>query len=172
MYLPVKKLPQKLWSIRVQRFQAAMLFLAEIQWVHYRAWNNFPAEPVKLSGQTCFWSDITRFQPDKYLSSRIIWLHFTVKYMWTIIKILYNTTHALLNLRWRLYRGQSNDFLPRNSRKMRNDLYPRRAVLLKFRAVAEPRNSGKSANFGRNLNKDMSVQHIWDLSRLIGLFLP
>ena len=45
--------------------------------------------------------------------------------------------------------------------------------LLIFRAVAEPRNSGKSgnpANFGRNLIKDMSVQHIWNLFQLLGLF--
>ena len=39
--------------------------------------------PVKLSGQTYFCWETTRFWPDKCLSSRIIWLHFTVKYMWT-----------------------------------------------------------------------------------------
>ena len=55
--------------------------------------------------------------------------------------------------------------------------------LLIFRAVAEPRNSGKSAKsreihkntkntakFGRNLIKYMSVQHIWNLFQLLGLF--
>ena len=49
--------------------------------------------PVKLSGQTYFCSDTTRFWPDKCLSSRIIRLHFTVKYMRTVIIMLYNTTH-------------------------------------------------------------------------------
>ena len=34
------------------------------------------------------------------------------------------------------------------------------AGLLIFRAVAEPRNLGKTAKFGRNLFKYMSVQHI------------
>ena len=45
-----------------------------------RAWNNFPAG----AGQTYFCSDTTCFWPDICLSSRIIWLHFTVKYMRTI----------------------------------------------------------------------------------------
>ena len=52
-----------------------------------------------------------------------------------------------------------------------------------FRVVAEPRNSGKSANsykihknlqntvkFGENLIKYMSVQHIWNLFQLLVLF--
>ena len=52
-----------------------------------------------------------------------------------------------------------------------------------FRAVAEPRNSGKSAKsreihkntqntakFGRNLIKYMSVQQFWNLSQLLGVF--
>ena len=30
----------------------------------------------------------------------------------------------------------------------------------------------RAAKFARNLTKYMSVQHIWDLSRLMGLFLP
>ena len=34
------------------------------------------------------------------------------------------------------------------------------AGLLIFHAVAEPRNSGKTAKFGRSLIKYMSVQHI------------
>ena len=38
-----------------------------------------------------------------------------------------------------------------------------------FCAVAEPRNSGKSAKFARNLIKYMSIQHIWNLSWLLGL---
>ena len=55
--------------------------------------------------------------------------------------------------------------------------------LLIFRTVTEPRNSGKSAKsceihkntkkklkFGRNLIKYMSVQHIWNLFQLQGLF--
>ena len=55
--------------------------------------------------------------------------------------------------------------------------------LLIFRAVVEPRNSAKSAKshgihknaqntakFSRNLIKYMSVQHIWNLSQLLGLF--
>ena len=57
------------------------------------------------------------------------------------------------------------------------------AGLLIFRAVAEPRNSGKSAKsgeihkntqntakFGRNLIKYMSVQQFWNLSQLLGVF--
>ena len=114
--------------------------------------------PVKLSGQTYFCSDTPRFWPEKCLSSRIIWLHFTVKYM---------RTHALLNLRWRLYGGQSNKFLTRNSLKMKNHC---RAVLQKFHVVAEPWNSGKSVKFGRNFTKYMSVQHIWDFFWLMGCF--
>ena len=50
--------------------------------------------PVKLSGQTYFCLDTTCFWPDKCLSFGIIWWHFAVKFMWTIIKILYNTIHA------------------------------------------------------------------------------
>ena len=43
--------------------------------------------------------------------------------------------------------------------------------LLIFRAVAEPQNSwSKSAKFGRNRIKYMSVQHFWNLSQLLGLF--
>ena len=55
--------------------------------------------------------------------------------------------------------------------------------LLKFRAVAEPRNSGifaksreidkntwNTAKFARNSTKYMSVQHIWNLSWLLELF--
>ena len=55
--------------------------------------------------------------------------------------------------------------------------------LLIFRAVVEPRNSAKSAKsyeihknaqntakFSRNLIKYMSVQHIWNLYQLLGLF--
>ena len=58
-----------------------------------------------------------------------------------------------------------------------------RSGLLIFRAVAEPRNSGKSAKsheihknaknttkFGRNLIRYMSVQLIWNLFQLLGLF--
>ena len=47
---------------------------------------------------------------------------------------------------------------------------------MKFLTVAEPRNSGKSTKVihknrhGRNLTKYTSVQHIWDLSQLMGLF--
>ena len=41
---------------------------------------------------------------------------------------------------------------------------PHHEVLLKFQ------NSGKSAEFGRSLTKYMSVQRIWDLSWLMGLF--
>ena len=57
-----------------------------------------------------------------------------------------------------------------------------KAGLLIFRAVAEPRNSSKSAKFreihkntrnpaksARNLTKYMSAQHIWKLSWLLGL---
>ena len=56
--------------------------------------------------------------------------------------------------------------------------------LLIFHAVAEPWNSGKFAKsreihkntqntgkFGRNLIKYASVQHIWNLSQLLGLFI-
>ena len=52
-----------------------------------------------------------------------------------------------------------------------------------FRAVAEPQNSGKSAKsheihkntqntakFGKNIIKQMSVQHIWNLFQLLGQF--
>ena len=60
-----------------------------------RAWNNFQA----VAGQVV-WSNLVLighnpfFWPDKYLSSRIIWLQFIVKYMWTIIKILCNTANV------------------------------------------------------------------------------
>ena len=102
-----------------------------------RAWNNFPAG----AGQTYFCSETTRFWPDRCLSPRIICLHFTVKYM---------RTHALLNLQWWLYRGQSNKFLTCNSWKMKNHCH---AVLQKFHVVAKLWNSGKSVKFGRNLTK-------------------
>ena len=42
--------------------------------------------------------------------------------------------------------------------------------VLIFRAVAGPRNSPKHAKFARNLIKYMSIQHIWNVSRLLGLF--
>ena len=42
--------------------------------------------------------------------------------------------------------------------------------VLIFRAVAGPRNSQKHAKFARNLIKYMSIQHIWNVSRLLGLF--
>ena len=121
-----------------------------------RAWNNFPAG----AGQTYFCSETTHFWPDRCLWPRIICLHFTVKYM---------RTHTLLNLRWWLYRGQSNKFLTRNSWKMKNHC---RAVLQKFHVVTKLWNSGKSVKFARNLTKYMSVQHTWDFSQLMGLFLP
>ena len=88
----------------------------------------------------------------------------------------------LLSLRWRLYRGQSNNSqLPENEKPL---LPPRREGLLKFCAVAEQWNWGKSgkscetqkntrniAQFGGNLTEYMSFQHIWDLFRLMELFL-
>ena len=42
--------------------------------------------------------------------------------------------------------------------------------VLIFRAVTGPRNSPKHAKFARNLIKYMSIQHIWNVSRLLGLF--
>ena len=42
--------------------------------------------------------------------------------------------------------------------------------VLIFRAVTGPRNSQKHAKFARNLIKYMSIQHIWNVSRLLGLF--
>ena len=42
--------------------------------------------------------------------------------------------------------------------------------VLIFRAVAGPRNSQKHAKFARNLIKYMSIQHIRNVSRLLGLF--
>ena len=51
-------------------------------------------------------------------------------------------------------------------RNQNNDIYFIETGLLIFRAVAEPQNSGKSAKFGRNLIKYMSVQHIWNLFQL------
>ena len=55
-----------------------------------RAWNNFPAG----AGQTYFSLETTCLWPDKCLSPRIIWLHFTVKYMRTIKKY-FPTLHTL-----------------------------------------------------------------------------
>ena len=50
--------------------------------------------PVKLSGQTYFCSDTTRFWLDICLSSGIIWLHFTVTYMCTIKNTLQHYTRS------------------------------------------------------------------------------
>ena len=50
--------------------------------------------PVKLSGQTYFCLDTTRFGPDKCLAPRIIWSHFTVKYMRTIKNTFQHYTHS------------------------------------------------------------------------------
>ena len=124
--------------------------------------------PVKLYGQTYFCSDTTRFWPDKCLSSKIIRLHFAVKYMRSVLIIL------LLSLRWRFYIATPG--------KWKTTVTARRAGLLKFCAVAEPWNSGKSgksceihkntrniAQFGRNLTEYMSFRHIWEF-RLMELF--
>ena len=126
--------------------------------------------PVKSSGQTYSCLDSTRFWLDKCLSSGIIRLHFTVKYMWTVIIILTTQHTLLLSLQWRLYRGRSNNLqLPENEKTL---LPPRHAGLLKFFTAAEPQNSGKSVKFTKIHtveilpNTYMSVQRIWDLSQL------
>ena len=64
-------------------------------------------------------------------------------------------------------RGQSNKFFIRKSRKMKNHCY--RPAAQGF--SSEISRGRRAAKFGRNLTNYMSVQHFWDLSRLMGLFL-
>ena len=95
--------------------------------------------------------------------------------MWTIIKKYFTTLHTLLlNLPWRLYRGQSKKFFTRNSQKMKSRCFrpatPGFWNFAKFQSCEIQVNPQNPMKFGRNLTKYLLVQHIWDLSRLMGLF--
>ena len=94
--------------------------------------------PVKLYGQTYFCSDTTRFWPDKCLSSKIIRLHFAVKYMRTVLIILYNTTHPTPEF--------AVTILYRNSRKMKNHCY--RPAAQGFWNFARSQSRGIQVNLG------------------------
>ena len=102
---------------------------------------------------------------------------------WDLDRLIKNksfiTSHFLGFFHWAV----SIIFLLRDSE---NNLYrevlPETGLLI-FHTVTEPRNSGKSAKsckipkntqntvkFSRKLIKYVSVQHIWDLFQLLGLF--
>ena len=91
-----------------------------------------------------------------------------------IIKYFTTLLTLLLNLHWRLYRAQSNKFFTHNSQKMTSHCFCPATQgfwnFAQFQSCEIQVNARNPMKFGRNLTKYMSVQHIWDLSRLMGLF--
>ena len=123
--------------------------------------------PVKWSGQTYFCSDTIRFLPDKCLSSRIIWLALYGKIHADYYKLKYFTT--LHTLSWicgdDFKEDQAISFQLATPTKWKT------TVTAPPRGASRISRGRRAAKFGRNLTKSTAVQHIWDLSRLMGLFL-
>ena len=133
----------------------------------FRAWNNFPAGAGLVVQSNLFLLGRNPFLPDKCLSFRIIWLHCTVKYIRAIIKILYNTTHATPEFAVKTLKRKKQWVF--HSQLSENENHCYRPAAQGF--SSEIWRGRRAAKFGRNLTSYMSVQHIWDLPRLMGLFL-